>query len=285
VRLIVVIILVMAGFARANAAPEKPPYPTAHDKPLDVRESVVARTDASTQYRVEFNGISERIPAFLYVPNRPGPKKPAVLLQYGSGGNKKTNYIVAVGKQFVDHGFVVLTIDIANRGERRPEGPASPFGGTVLQTLGDYSRAVDFLCQRPEVDAKRLCYTGISWGAITGIPFVAHDRRVRAMVSLVGGGNFLGLIPGKIDPETENSVKQWDPVHHVQLIAPRSLLLINVTRDQLVPRFLADSLHKAAGDHARKIWLESDHFFNGVDRHAVVEDIIRYVNEQMPADK
>ena len=49
-------------------------------------------------------------------------KHPAVLLQYGTGGNKSTNYITELGRQFVARGFVVLTIDVPNRGERRGEG-------------------------------------------------------------------------------------------------------------------------------------------------------------------
>src|SRR5205823_6316971 len=99
---------------------------------------------------------------------------PAVLLQYGSGGNKNTNYIVALGRQFVEHGYVVLTIDVPGRGERK-EKPAERrmFDGRFAETFGDYSRAIDYLCSRPDVDAGRVAYAGISWGAITGITFAA----------------------------------------------------------------------------------------------------------------
>ena len=121
--------LCMTGAAQGASEPSEQkveaPYKFAHDAPLDAAEKVDGGEKDSTRYRVEFNGIrGDRVPAYLYLPKSDGDsaaaiKHPAVLLQYGSGGNKRTNYIVALGEQFVRAGFVVLTIDVPNRGERR----------------------------------------------------------------------------------------------------------------------------------------------------------------------
>ena len=268
-------------------AADKPPYPVDHDAPLDPKESVVENGDGFTRLRVEFNGIrKDRVPAFLYIPDDGKKTHPAVLLQYGSGGNKKTNYIVALGKQFVGKGFVVLTIDAPHKGERKPKDGRGLLASLAEQGqfqwyCGDYSRAVDYLVTRPEVDPQRVGYAGVSWGAITGVTFVAHDPRIKAMASIVGGGNFMGTIADKVEmpPEVVELAKSFDPVYHVSLIAPRPLLLLNVTKDQLVPRFFADSLHAAAGKGATKIWLETDHFFQGVDSYAILDDVIRFMKE------
>src|SRR5262245_3025131 len=75
------------------------PYTTDPAKPLDIKDEIVNQADDHTQYRVEFNGIKgDRVPAYLYIPKRKAdaPPLPAILLQYGSGGNKKTNYIVKI---------------------------------------------------------------------------------------------------------------------------------------------------------------------------------------------
>lgn len=286
--------LILFFAATAAAEPQTPPvqrpYATAHDQPLDARQELVDKADDHLKYRVEFNGIANsRVPGYLYVPTAGKARYPAVLLQYGSGGNKNTNYIVALGKQFVSQGFVVLTIDIPNKGERRLKNRPNPFGGSVLETLGDYSRAVDYLLSRDEVDRNRLAYAGISWGAITGITFVAHDPRIKVMASMVGGGGFLGLVPdapANVQAPAEQIIRQWDPVYHVPLIAPRPLLLLNVTRDQLVPRVLSDALHKAAGQGAEKLWLDTDHFFNGTDRAALGMRVVNFVRDKLdvPAD-
>src|SRR6185503_13539333 len=166
------------------------PYPVATDAPLDSTEKLITTTDDYTLYRVEFNGIAKasRIPANLYVPKSPQfkPPYPAILLQYGTGGNKNTNYIVAIGKLAVARGLVVLTIDSPNRGERKGKDPERTLlAGNFLQYLGDYSRATDFLASRPEVAKDRLGYIGISWGAITGVTYAAHDPRIKVVASLV----------------------------------------------------------------------------------------------------
>src|SRR3954453_3254129 len=137
--------------ADSKPADETPcPYPTAHDAPLDATEKLVTTTDDYSLFRVEFNGIKagSRVPANLYVPQKSKFKAPypAVLLQYGTGGNKNTNYIVAIGQIAVAKGLAVLTIDSPDRGERKDkEKKENLFDMHFFQYLGDYSRATDFL--------------------------------------------------------------------------------------------------------------------------------------------
>ena len=276
----------------AAATADKPAYPVDHDAPLDPQERVVERADGYTKLRVEFNGIrKDRVPGFLYVPDDGKKTHAAVLLQYGSGGNKGTNYIVALGKQFVAKGFVVLTIDAPHKGERKVKGTRGILAGLgesgqFQWYCGDYSRAVDYLVTRPEVDPQRVGYAGVSWGAITGVTFAAHDPRIKAMASIVGGGNFMGTIADKVQmpPEVVEAARSFDPVYHVARFAPRPLLLLNVTQDQLVPRYFSEALHKAAGAGAVKKWVETDHFFQGVDRYAILEEVITFMKDHLPEE-
>jgi dienelactone hydrolase len=280
-----------ARAAGPTTAPLPCPYATAHDAPLDATEKLLRTTDDYAIYRVEFNGIKpgSRVPANLYIPRRPASKSPhpAILLQYGTGGNKNTNYIVAIGQIAASKGLAVLTIDAPDRGERK--GKEAPklnfFDSRFFQYLGDYSRATDYLTSRGDVDRGRIGYVGISWGAITGVTYAAHDPRIRVVASLVGGGNFPSLIPGGAPEDLIAKARTFDPFYHVAFIAPRPLLLINVTRDQLVPRVLADALQKAAPAYAKRVWLECDHFFNGIDRAAAADNVIDWVNENMPKAK
>jgi dienelactone hydrolase len=275
------------------------PYATAHDAELDAKVDPGEEAADHVRFRVEFNGIKQdRVPALLYVPKSDRAKHPAVLLQYGIGGDKKVDYIVSLGHQFVARGFVVLTIDSPGRGERKvPNAPKRGLADWLfsndgrdlyLQYCGDYGRAVDYLLSRNDVDPDQICYVGISWGAITGVTYVAHDPRIRAMGSMVGGGNFLGFADSPAEPskdEKQDKPAPVDPVRHVGLIAPRPLLLLNVTKDQLVPRPFADALHAAAGDGAKKVWLDTDHYFNGVDRREVGESVINFLLEHLPPAK
>ena len=271
----------------ATTQPTTRPYAIAPAAPLNPTEKLISKTPAYSHLRVEFNGIQKdsRVPAFLYLPTDNATKHPAILLQYGSGGNKSTNYIVALAQQFVSAGFVVLTIDIPNKGDRKnPNAPKSliPLQTNFLQTLGDYSRATDYLLTRPDVDPNRLAYVGISWGAITGIVYVAHDPRIKLMASIVGGGNFTGWFNGNLPPETRAAAQATDPIYHVAQIAPRPLLLLNVTKDQLIPRFFSDSLHNAAPPNAKKIWLDTDHLFSTIDRQELGRTVIGFVTDNLP---
>lgn len=280
---------------KAEPAPLKPvrPYATSHDKPLEPKEALVNEGADHLQYRVEFNGVKgDRVPGFLYFPKRkpaaaPTPL-PAILLQYGSGGNKKTDYIVAIGKQFAARGFVVLTIDSPGCGERKNKDQKSGSALSLMSSeqvmhyCGDYSRAVDFLAARADVDKERLGYVGISWGAITGITYVAYDPRIKAMGSMVGGGNFFGLYsPKAAEKLASEGSKSSDPVFHVARIAPRPLLFINVTKDQLIMRPWAESLHKAAGAGSKAVWLETDHYFKGLSRAEVCVSVIEFMEKEL----
>lgn len=292
-------LLILIAFCAPAAAQDKDkkpakvtaPYATASAKALDAKVELVAEADDHTQYRVEFNGIKDdRVPAYVYVPKRkPNDKAPlpAILLQYGAGGNKKTDYIVAIGKQFAARGYVVITIDSPGCGERRGKDNAGdPLGlmsnERVMHFCGDYSRAVDYLTARTDVDKERIGYVGVSWGAITGITFCAYDPRIKAVGSMVGGGNFLGLYTAKaIEKAVNEGSKSSDPVVHVARIAPRPLLFINVTKDQLILRMWAESLHKAAGPGAKVVWLETDHYFNGLDRAAICASVIDFMDKEL----
>jgi dienelactone hydrolase len=262
------------------------PYQAASTAALDAKEAVETEAADHTRLRVEFNGIKgDRVPAFLYLPKLKDKRvRPAILLQYGIGGNRKTDYIVSIGKQFVASGFVVLTIDAPGVGERRTKEKKVPAilgllgGDQVMHYCGDYSRAMDFLVTRAEVDKERLGFVGISWGAITGITYVAWEARVKAMASLVGGGNFLGQYsPDAAAKAAREGSKSSDPVFHVARISPRPLLFINVTKDQLIPRPWSEALHKAAGPGAKVVWLETDHYFKGLDRDAVCRSVIEFM--------
>lgn len=277
-----------AGAAEPASMPS--PYVPTHGTPLKTSMRLVHDRPGHKQYRVEFNGIKgDRVPAYLYVPKSAEKKHPAVLLQYGSGGHKDSGYIVQIGRFFADHGFIVLTIDSPGKGERAPRvkhwyDSLDLDRGRALfvQYLGDYSRAVDYLVSLPDVDPGRIGYVGISWGAITGITYVAHDPRIRAMAALVAGGDVVHHLPIRVSDDFKKELAQLDPVNHIALIAPRPLLLINVKHDELIPHACAEALHRAAGKGSRVVWLDTDHNFRNLDRIKVAQSVADFLRQSMP---
>ena len=257
----------------------KHPFKIDHKAPLKAAAKIVERAEGFTKYRVEFNGIKgDRVPGHLYIPKEIHGPVPAVLVQHGIGDKKHATYIVECCRMLTARGIIALAIDAPERGERKGPGKNGPAMWNLpvvrrwfQQHCGDYSRALDYLATRPDVDAQRLGYVGFSWGAVTGITFAAHDERVRAVTSVVGGGllNLLG--------------KKLDPTHNVARITPRPLLFLNATKDQIVLRPFATALHKAAGKNATVKWYDTDHTFSGTDLPKIMGMLSDFMKQRLLA--
>ncbi len=269
------------------ATAPKPLFRVDHTAPLKAEEKQLEEASGFTKLLIHFDGIAgDRVPGHLYLPKNATDRRPAVLVQHGIGDKKRAAYIVATCERLAKQGVVALAIDAPNRGDRQDKNaPGISFleparvQAWFQQHCGDYSRALDYLATRADVDRDRLGYVGFSWGAITGITFAANDDRVRVMTS-IGGGSLAGYLalPAKAGEKPSISL---DPADHIARYAPRPLLLINSTKDQLVLPPLARVLHAAAGTGSEIKWYETDHFFNGIDRDAVLQSVADYMKAKL----
>ncbi len=269
------------------AVQTRSPFRTDHVSPLAPEEKPMESGEKFTKLLITFNGIAgDRVPGHLYVPKNSSGRRPAVLVQHGIGDKKRAAYIIAKCERLAALGVIALAIDAPNRGDRHDKAkpgisfldPAS-VQKWFQQHCGDYSRALDYLGSRADVDGERLGYVGFSWGAITGITFAAHDERVRVMSS-IGGGSLAGYLTIAAKPG-EQPAQSLDPADHIFRFAPRPLLLINSTKDQLVLPVVARLLHAAAGPGSEIKWYETDHFFNGIDRDAVLQSVAEYMKAKL----
>jgi len=284
--------VVPALAAEKTGAPgaAKAPFRVDHVAPLAPEEKPMEGGEKFTKLLVHFNGIDgDRVPGHLYLPKNFSGRRPAVLVQHGIGDKKRSVYIVATCERLAALGVIALAIDAPNRGDRQDKTkPGISFLDPVSvqkwfqQHCGDYSRAFDYLATRADVDGTRLGYVGFSWGAITGVTYAANDERVRVMTS-IGGGSLAGYLalPAKAGEKAPASL---DPADHIARFAPRPLLLINSTKDQLVLPVVARLLHAAAGPGSEIKWYETDHFFNGIDRDAVLQSVAEYMKAKLEAE-
>jgi dienelactone hydrolase len=107
--------------------------------------------------------------------------------------------------------------------------------------LWDDLRSLDYLASRPEVDAERLGCVGLSVGGYRSFVLAALDPRIRAAVA-VGWMSSFGT---HIRRHVVNSIgltfhivglyRYLDLPDFAALIAPRSVLVINGSNDQLFP--------------------------------------------------
>ncbi len=147
-----------------------------------------------------------RVPAILYLPERPSGKIPGLVVVNGHGGDKYSWYAFYAGILYARAGAAVLTHDPAGEGERNirresgtrahdkvepPPELAQRLAGLMMT---DLMQAVSFLAQRREVDPQRIAAAGYSLGSFVVALTGAEDTRLRACVP-VGGGNLDG--PGE----------------------------------------------------------------------------------------
>jgi dienelactone hydrolase len=107
--------------------------------------------------------------------------------------------------------------------------------------LWDDLRSLDYLASRPEVDAERLGCVGLSVGGYRSFVLAALDPRIRAAVAV----GWMSSFGAHIRRHVVNSIgltfhivglyRYLDLPDFAALIAPRSVLVINGSKDQLFP--------------------------------------------------
>jgi uncharacterized protein len=142
----------------------------------------------------------------------------------------------------------------------------------------DLGAAIDYLAGRPEVDRRRIATLGFSAGAAISIHVAAQDPRISAVMSCACPADFksiyqaekrhfvtgyfreLGIIRDAGFPEREDEwfahFAEVSAENSVAAIAPRPLLLVHGTADNVVPRDNVARLFAAAGEPKELVLVE-----------------------------
>ena len=184
--------------------------------------------------------------AVLYEPGKLNAKAPAVLDVMGhfpAGKAMEFEQTMCINQAL--RGMVALNLEWLDMGELRdPENEHSfaahldlaGANGVGLFYLA-MRRGLDYLAQRPDVDAGRLGVTGLSGGGWQTITLSALDARVAAAVPVAGYTTLAGraeVLPGEPGDNEQNAtdlVAGQDYSTFTALRAPRPTLQINSAED------------------------------------------------------
>jgi hypothetical protein len=155
-------------------------------------------------------------------------------------------------------------IDTWTRGARRE-----------VNTVIDTRRLMDWAETRPEIDAERIGLIGFSHGAMVAPTIAAQDRRVRALVLVMGGAHPHQVIAHCKGARTENiqdkakRVFGWsndelaarlepiyaamDPANYPNRVDPRRVLIFEAGRDKCIPETARRALFEAMGRPERYV--------------------------------
>jgi hypothetical protein len=288
-------LLLLLAVLPSPAAPQATPFDYDATQALDWRDSLVAVEEGIEEYRFSFRSPGGgRATGRLYRPagTAPGTRLAGLILGHGAPGN--TDNMAPRARYFAAKGFVVAGIDaaFARRDARRPIDFTARDSADQVQTIVDLRRLVDAFAARPDVDAHRLAYLGISYGGAVGGALAGIEPRIGAFILAVGdlgfaphfkaedGGwmrNVLGDIP---DGQLEAWERAMQPVSGTAWFPRadgRKLFLQSNTQDEAVLPHVARAFHAAAPSGTRIQWYESGHRLTA--QHYV--DQLRFLHEML----
>jgi pimeloyl-ACP methyl ester carboxylesterase len=134
------------------------------------------------QERITFKSGDLTIVGDYSVPEGGVARKPAIIVMHGFGGHRDGPQQRWSQAFYTSLGYAVLRFDFQGCGESGGErGWVLPF-----RQVNDAVAALDFLSARPEIDPKRICLSGTSFGASVSVYTAGIDRRVAAVIGQGG---------------------------------------------------------------------------------------------------
>jgi len=232
----------------------------AYAGPLNARRTGQIPSDGYTIEKILFESLPGfRVSGNLYRPNQAG-RYPGVLIPVGhtQEGKPETQVLAA---NLAKKGFVAFTYDPIGQGEREQSylpqlGRALAGGGgnehlelgarcllagqsVARYFIHDARRALDYLAERPDVDAERLGVTGCSGGGCITTYAGALDPRLRAAAPGCFINTFRKLFTGPT-ADSEMSLPAFlaqglDIADLFELPAPLPWLMMATTEDYFTP--------------------------------------------------
>lgn len=200
----------------------------------------------------------------LYIPSSANKPHPALCICHGIPAtpyNPDDKGYATLAQRFCDAGFLTLIFNF--RGAGKSQGNFDITGWSR-----DLRAAVDFAYRLEETDRRHIYLLGFSVGAAVSVYVTAHDSRISALVTCACPAAFDFLVDKEIalstierfreigiirDRDFPSSMEEWlngfetiSPIHWIDKISPRHLLLVHGDADEVVPIEHAQKLYRKA---------------------------------------
>jgi dienelactone hydrolase len=253
---------------------------------------------------------SDPVPAIAVYP-RGKAGLPLVVLLHWFQGSKEA--MEPWARELAAKEFFVLTIDLHFHGERTVGGifarPDLPSLGqeysvfvhqvSIAHSARDFPFILESLRGRREIDPGRVGVGGISMGGSLALVLAWQEKRISAVVSLVGACDFwwdvTKIKPGQeqdkkkrsYGPRVQRLVSSIDPWSRLNRIPPKALFVANGRKDHFIDiesmrRFAAEMKKHYARFPERFCFREEDVGHEATDtmRRDAGEWFVRYLKKQ-----
>jgi len=222
------------------------------------------------------------VPAHLYIPKNINFPAPAILNIPGHWieNSKMEPDIQRLSIGLTQLGFVVLTIDPLEQGERRRGWRnhihmesllvgITQVGMNIFENL----EALDYLESRTEVDNTRIGMVGTSGGGENTIYTSPFDERIKAIASVCYAVTYEGLLRGQKWNNFDGGADLCDQVpgvlntltfaHLIALSAPKPVVIISAENDLHFPL-----------KYAREVFEEAKPFFDLYKKDLIRHEVV-----------
>jgi dienelactone hydrolase len=183
-------------------------------------EPEIAITNENSKYwikqKVFYNGASrgERMFAYLFLPKGGSPPYQALIIFPGSGafdlrssGEGDTLWSWYTSDLIIRSGRAVLYPIYKSMFERGdgyslydPKLTARDHAAHILNWRQEIGRSIDYLETRPDIDCRKLCYYGSSWGSVLATIYLALENRFQTGILRLGGLPTFNMWAPEVDP-------------------------------------------------------------------------------------
>lgn len=256
--------------------------------PKDLNPNKEIKDESSEDWineRISFTTAygEERMLALLFLPRNATPPYQTVI--YFPGGSAR--YVSSSKKLEENQGFqYYLTHIIRNRRavvypvykgtfERRFttqnswDRDSHQYAQYSIQLVKDFSRVIDYLETRPDIDCNKLAYYGMSWGGEMGLIFTAVEDRLQASILIVGG-----LLSTKTRPEV-------DGINFISRIKIPTLML-NGRYDMVFPyETSVKPIYDLLGtpeENKKLVLYDTDHF---IPRNKLIKETLDWLDKYL----
>jgi len=168
-------------------------------------------TDLYIREKIEFDAAygNERMAAYIFLPKQGKPPYQTIVYFPGSGAihnrssknlrlNWRTELIVKSDRVFV---YPIYKSTYEREDDLKSDYPDNTnfWKDHIIMWTKDFSRTVDYLETRDEIDTQKLVYYGASWGGGMGGIIPAVENRIKGSILLVAGLLFQKSLP-EADP-------------------------------------------------------------------------------------
>ena len=235
--------------------------------PLDSKVEKTIESDVAKIEKITFDAAynNERMEAWVYLPKDKEPPYQTVIFFPGSNAIYATEYnpesiwyidfILKSGRALV---YPIYKGTNERHDELNSDLPNQSvmYKDHVIMWGKDFSRTVDYLETRPDIQADKIAFLGWSWGGYMGGIIPAIEKRVKAVVLNVGG------------MVMNTSLPEVDQLNYLPRVT-QPILMLNGKHDMFFPvetsqKPMYDFLGTAAKDKKRIVY-EAGHLVPRTD--------------------